>query len=111
MIAYTPEAYLRCPYSDTLGWENVTILEMTTTLWTDYGTTTSAELDHNLLHMKSQWTPYKTIMNLFTHTEEAILFSIEGNENTTKSHTVITSFTIITKIGLFPEAIRTWRTQ
>ena len=51
VIASNPAVYLRCHYSAMIGWENFTILEMLTTLCTNYGTITSIELYQNILHI------------------------------------------------------------
>jgi hypothetical protein len=109
LILATPPAYVRSLYDDTLGFGNVTCLQLLLHLWHNYGRITQAELDANLLRMAAAWNPPTPIEVLFAQLEDGVRFATAGNDPPSMPTVVRQGYNIIYATGLFDVACREWR--
>jgi hypothetical protein len=109
LILATPPAYIRALYDDTLGFGNVTCLQLLLHLWHNYGRITQTELDANLLRMAAAWTPPTPIESLFAQLEDGIRFATAGNDPPSMPTVVRQGYNIVYATGLFDVACREWR--
>ena len=80
VIEATPLCYIDALSHDTLGFANVTCLDLLTHLWSTYGTITQAELDENEVRMKTPWSPPTPVETLFTQLTKARAFATAGGD-------------------------------
>jgi hypothetical protein len=109
LILATPSAYVRALYDDTLGFGNVTCLQLLIHLWHNYGRITQTELDANLLRMAAAWNPPTPIEVLFSQLEDGVRFATAGNDPPSMPSVVRQGYNIVYATGLFDVACREWR--
>ena len=109
VIEATPLCYTDALSHDTLGFANVTCLDLLTNLWSTYGTITQAELNENEVRMKTPWSPPTPVEMLFTQLTKARKFATVGGDQHNDIIYVRAGYNIVYNNGLFAEACREWR--
>jgi len=101
--------YIRALYDTSVGFGNVTTLQLLTHLWTHYGVITQDELDANNARMSQAWSPPTPIEVLFTQLEEGVIFATAGGEVPAPAAVVRMGYNIVEATGLFETPCREWR--
>jgi hypothetical protein len=101
IIAVVPHVYSSTLSDDTVGFGNVTCLQIITHLKTQYGVITSDELDNNLLRMKTPWHPPVTIEAMFEQVKNGVKFATAGGDGPSANTIVRIGYNIIYATGRF----------
>lgn len=109
VIAACPASYIDFLSDPTLGFAQVTCLQMLTHLKTNYGRITLAEKEANQLRMAAPWSPPTSIEILFQQLLDGQRLAAAGGEPITNTQVARLGYSIIFNTGLFTEACREWR--
>jgi hypothetical protein len=83
-------------------------LALLTHLHDTYGQITEKELEQNVQRIQTQWKPPTAIESLFVQIEDGVAFTIEGQDEPTKSAILRWAYEIISQTGRFEIACREW---
>jgi hypothetical protein len=108
LIAAVPLLYIEDLLDDTIGWGNITCLQLLDHLWETYGTITAAKLEANLATMKEPWNTKSPIQTVFTQLKDAIAFSRSRQDPISTATAIRAGYTIISNTGLFETSCREW---
>jgi hypothetical protein len=109
LIAAVPHIYISTLSDPTVGFGNVTCLDILTHLRTNYGTITSDELDKNMIRMKTPWHPPVSIEAMFQQIEDGVKFATAGNDAPSANTIVRIGYNIIYATGRFTIGCHEWR--
>ena len=93
------DEYINTLEDDTIGYTNVTPLELLTHLWNTYGTISESELTTNEEYMKTPWNPPTPIEELFKQLRKGQKFAKQGNVTITDSQLALYAYENIRKTG------------
>ena len=109
LIVAVHPTYIRALRDDTLGFANVTCLQMLTHLWTRYGDIKQDELEDNLKRMVTPWHPPTPIEEMFSQLEDGIIFATAGGEPPSAQAVIRMGYNLVEATGLFDRDCRAWR--
>jgi hypothetical protein len=109
LIAAVPHIYISTLSDPTVGFGNVTCLDILTHLKTNYGIITSDELDKNMIRMKTPWHPPVSIEAMFQQSEDGVKFATAGNDAPSANTIVHIGYIIIYATGRFTIGCHEWR--
>jgi hypothetical protein len=108
LIAACPDQYLRPLKHLTLGYSQVTTLQLLTHLWATYGIITRDDLNRNKERMSKQWHPPSSIEDLFTQIDDAAEFAALGGMHFDDVYLLGEAYKNIEMTGVFTADCRTW---
>jgi hypothetical protein len=109
LIAKVDVIYIKALYDATVGFGNVTCLELLQHLKTNYGIIKQEELEENTKRMNTPWNPPTPIEALFDQLDEGVIFATAGGEPPAPSTVVRMGYNIIEVTGLFVTPCTEWR--
>jgi hypothetical protein len=108
LIEAVPSTYINKLKHKSLGFANVSTLQIIEHLVTTYGTITTDDLDKNIELLHKDWAPTNPIEDLFEQIRTCIEFAADTDP--ISEATAVRAATMnVEKTGLFSEAIRDWR--
>jgi hypothetical protein len=108
LLEAVPSTYINKLKHKTLGFANVTTLQIIEHLVTTYGTLTTDDLDKNIALLHKEWSPTTPIEDLFEQIRVCREFAAD-TDPISESTAVRAALMNIEKTGLFSDAIRDWR--
>jgi hypothetical protein len=109
LLDAVPRIYVRALAHPMFEFSNVTCLDLLSHLWTKYGTIKPAELQKNFQSMYTPWNTTEPIESVFLQLDEAIAFSIDGNDPISEAAAVRAGYEVIAHSGLLPMDCKEWR--
>ena len=109
LIASIDMMYIKALHDPTVGFGNVTCLQLLTHLWVNYGPIKQEELEENTKRMNTPWNPPTPIEALFDQLEEGVIFATAGGEPPAPSAVVRMGYNLIDATGLFATPCTEWR--
>ena len=91
------------------GYTAVTVLQLLTHLYDNYGQITPMDLDDNERRMKQKYDPNQPIDILFKQIELAVEFAITGNAPFTATQIVNTAFLLLLGTGVYEDECKEWK--
>jgi hypothetical protein len=104
-----PKIYVRALAHPIFEFSTVTCLDLLSHLWTKYGTIKPADLQKNFQSMYTPWNTAEPIETVFLQLDEAIAFSIDGNDPISEAAAVRAGYDVLAHSGLFPQDCKDWR--
>ncbi|EEC45165.1 predicted protein [Phaeodactylum tricornutum CCAP 1055/1] len=109
LLDAVPRIYVRALAHPMFEFSNVTCLDLLSHLWTKYGTIKPAELQKNFQSMYTPWNTTEPLESVFLQLDEAIAFSIDGNDPISEAAAVRAGYEVIAHSGLLPLDCKEWR--
>jgi hypothetical protein len=109
LIAAVPPVYIAALNDRTIGFSNVSCLQLLTHLKDRFGRISLAEMDANTARMSTAWHPPTPIDALFEQLNQGVYFASAGQEPLVDSHIARLGYNLVLQTGLFPDACRDWR--
>jgi hypothetical protein len=104
-----PKIYVRALGHPIFEFSTVTCLDLLSHLWTKYGTIKPADLQNNLQSMYTPWNTAEPLETVFLQLDNAIAFSIDGNDPISEAAAVRAGYDVLAHSGLFPQDCKEWR--
>jgi hypothetical protein len=108
LLETVPNTYINKLKGKSLGFANVTTLQLIEHLVTTYDTITTHNLNKNIAMLHKDWSPSIPIEDLFTQIRVCREFALT-NDAILESTTVRAGLMNLEKTGVFTNAIRDWR--
>jgi hypothetical protein len=100
--------YLRALKNQHVGFNNVTLLQMLTHLFTNYGRLEPQDLVHNANKLNTPWDPNTPFELLIEQIDECIDFADAGNQAFPANQIVNTAYTLVFNTGMFFDDCKDW---
>lgn len=109
LLVAVPESLISSLRDATFAFSNVTCLAILTHLWGRYGKISPHELEANLAHMKSPWTPSDSINALFDRLEQGQALAKAGKDAISDAAAIRIGLAAIAPHAAFKDACKEWR--
>jgi hypothetical protein len=102
------DAYLNALLDETVGYTNVTSLDLLTHILTFYAMIAPTELTQNYERLNTPYDPNQPIETLFQQIQDARALAVAGGQPYGNAMIVNVAYTLVFNTGLFPDAFRAW---
>jgi hypothetical protein len=109
IIAAIEQKFLRALRNRNVGFNNITVLQMITHLFTEYGQAQGTDLDANLINMQKDWNPEDPFVVIIDQIEDASDIAADAHMPFSPEQILHFAEGIVNRTNMFFDDMKEWR--